>query len=72
MRRLLFFFFMFMIVYFILSKVWGLFITGKLFQPGEIKKSFQETAHTIWQGMKMFVILWLSYLVIIWVARNLF
>lgn len=57
-------------IFFLLHKALGLYFKGELFQPGAFKKSLHETGRTFWQGMKMFVILWILYLLLVYWLRN--
>ncbi len=59
-----------LIVLFALSKLLGLLLSGKLFEPGEIKASFRESAKTLWQGMQLFVVVWFLYLLLVWWVRH--
>ncbi len=52
------------------SKAFSLLIRGELFEEGAFKKSMRESGKTLWLGMKLFVILWLLYLIFIWWVRN--
>ena len=52
------------------SKAFSLLISGELFEEGAFKKSMHESGKTLWLGMKLFVILWLLYLIFIWWVRS--
>jgi hypothetical protein len=66
MRYLLFILF----AVFVVSKVINLFLAGKLFEPGALKKSFRESGRTLWQGMQLFVVVWILYLLLIYWVKH--
>jgi hypothetical protein len=66
MRYLLFL----LLALFVVSKVINLFLSGKLFEPGALKKSFRESSKTFWQGAQLFVIVWILYLLLIYWVRH--
>lgn len=55
---------------FIVSKVINLLLTGELFKPGALKKSFRESGRTLWQGMQLFVVVWILYLFLMYWVRH--
>lgn len=57
-------------ILFIASKFFQLFISGKLFEEGAIKESFRESGQTLWLGMRLFVVIWFAYLIIVWLATR--
>ncbi len=44
----------------------SLAIKGELFQPGAFKKSFREIGKTLWLAMRLFIICWILYLIVMW------
>lgn len=52
------------------SKIIQAFLSGKAFDAGALKASFRESAKTIWQGMQLFVIVWIVYLLLLWWIRH--
>lgn len=68
--RFFFYILFFGFLAFIASKFLQLLISGKLFDEGAIKESFRESGKTLWLGMRLFVILWLLYLIFIWIVRQ--
>jgi hypothetical protein len=68
--RFFFYILFFGLIAFIASKFLQLLISGKLFDEGAIKESFRESGKTLWLGMRLFVILWLLYLIFIWIVRQ--
>ena len=66
-----FFGFLFLIIVFVfVSKAFSLLLRGELFKEGAFKRSLQESGRNLWWGMKMFVVLWLLYLIFIYLVRN--
>jgi len=55
---------------FIGSKMIKLLVQGKLFDEGAFKAELRESGKTIWLGMRLFVILWLLYLLMLYFMRN--
>jgi len=68
--RMFFYLLFFVLVFLFGSKIFKLLISGELFESGALKKSLRESGKTLWWGMKMFVIVWLLYLIFIWWVRN--
>jgi len=68
--RYFFIFLFFALLAFVASRFLQLFISGKIFEEGAIKESFRESGQTLWLGMRLFVILWISYLVLVWLVRH--
>ncbi|MBN1481378.1 hypothetical protein EH223_03300 [candidate division KSB1 bacterium] len=58
------------LVAFVLSRLFHLLIQGKLFEEGAIKESFRESGATLWLGMRLFVIIWLLYLSLVWLVKR--
>ncbi len=58
------------LVVFSISKFFQLLISGKLFEEGAVKESFRESGKTLWLGMRLFVVLWFAYLIIVWLATR--
>jgi len=52
------------------SKLVQVFTSGKAFDAAALKASFRESAKTIWQGMQLFVIVWIVYLLLLWWIRH--
>ena len=52
------------------SKAMGLLLKGELFKEGAFKKSLRESGQNLWWGMKMFVVIWLLYLIFIYFVRS--
>ena len=69
MRVFISLFFVLLII-FLASKFFQLLISGKLFEEGAIKDSFRESGATLWLGMRLFVVIWIVYLLIVWLARR--
>ncbi|MFZ5515266.1 MAG: hypothetical protein ACOY90_01425 [Candidatus Zhuqueibacterota bacterium] len=63
---LLLFFFLFVIG----DRALSLAIKGQLFKPGAFKGILKDIGQQLWLGMRLFVILWLGYLIISWFIRN--
>ncbi len=59
-----------LLVFFLASKMISLLIRGKLFEEGAFKRELRESGKTLWLGMRLFVVLWLIYLLIIYFARQ--
>jgi len=59
-----------LLIFFLASKMISLLIRGKLFEEGAFKKELRESGKTLWLGMRLFVVLWLIYLLIIYFARQ--
>jgi hypothetical protein len=59
-----------LLLFMVLEKVFSLLIKGKLFEEGALKKSLQESRKTLWQGMQLFVVVWLLYLILNWLVRS--
>lgn len=55
---------------FIASRFLQLLFTGKLFEEGAIKESFRESGETLWLGMRLFVVIWILYLIFMWAIRQ--
>lgn len=61
---------LFAILAFVASRFIQLLITGKLFEEGAFKESFREGGQTLWLGMRLFVIIWICYLVLMWLVKH--
>lgn len=59
-----------LLFFIVLEKTMSLLIKGKLFEPGALRNSLQESKKTLWQGMQLFVVVWLLYLVLNWLVRS--
>lgn len=59
-----------LLILFLASKMISLLIRGKLFEEGAFKRELRESGKTLWLGMRLFVVLWLIYLLIIYFARQ--
>jgi len=68
--RYFFYVLIFVTIAFFASKFVQLFISGKLFEEGAVKESLRESGKTLWLGMRLFVVIWVIYLVFVWVVRN--
>lgn len=60
----------FLILLFIFTKATGLLLSGKLFEPGAFKASMRESLKTLWQGMQLFVVVWILYLLLMYWVRH--
>ena len=57
---------LFLLIFLIcLERVISLAVKGDLFKPGRLQQSFHEVGKTVWLGMRLFVILWILYLVLL-------
>ena len=65
MRFFVFIFFAVLLVI-VGEKALSLAIKGELFKPGAFKESFREIGKTLWLGMRLFVIVWILYLIVAW------
>lgn len=63
----LFFIFLFAVI---AEKAISLAIKGQLFREGAFRAAFHEAGKQLWLGMRLFVILWLGYLIITWIIRH--
>jgi len=67
-------FLMYILLFFFLivigDRALSLAMKGQLFKPGAFKGIFKDIGGQLWLGMRLFVILWLSYLIITWILRN--
>ena len=63
-------FILFAIFAFVASRIIPLVLNGKIFEEGAFKEAFREGGQTLWLGMRLFVILWLCYLVLMWLVRR--
>jgi len=52
------------------EKVISLAIKGQLFKENAFKQAFREAGKQLWLGMRLFVILWLGYLIITWFIQH--
>ncbi len=59
-----------LLILFLASKFINLFLSGKLFEEGAIKESFRESGQTLWLGMRLFLVIWVAYLIIVWLAKH--
>ena len=55
---------------FMVSRVISLILKGKLFKEGAFKKELKESGKTLWLGMRLFVVIWLLYLLLLHVVSN--
>ena len=55
---------------FVVSKFFQLLISGKLFEEGAIKESFRESGETLWLGMRLFLVIWFIYLIVVWAIKH--
>ena len=44
----------------------ALALKGQLSKPGTVKSVFKEMAKTLWLAMRLFVVIWIIYLIIMW------
>ncbi len=58
------------LIVFVASRFLQLLISGKLFEEGAIKESFRESGQTLWLGMRLFLVIWIVYLVFMWLVQN--
>jgi len=66
-----FFLLLFIILLFAFAqKILALLIKGKLFDAEARRASLAESGKTLWLGARMFVILWLLYLLLNWWVRR--
>ncbi|OGC10249.1 hypothetical protein A2V82_09880 [candidate division KSB1 bacterium RBG_16_48_16] len=68
--RVFFYLTFFILVVFFASRVLSLAVKGDLFKPGALKESFRDTGKNLWAGMKLFVIIWILYLIFIRLVRK--
>ena len=68
--RYFFLFLFFALFALIASRFIQLLISGKLFEEGAIKESFRESGATLWLGMRLFLIIWIIYLVTVWLIKR--
>ena len=59
-----------LLLVFLASKMVKLLVQGKLFEQGAFKAELKESGKTVWLGMRLFVILWLIYLLVIYFVRK--
>ena len=69
MRFVIYILFLFVLLY-IAERAVSLLFKGELFKPGAFKSSFGALGKDIWLGARMFVVVWLLYLVFIWWVRS--
>ena len=55
---------------FMVSRVISLILKGKLFEEGAFKKELKESGKTLWLGMRLFVVIWLLYLLLLHFVSN--
>ncbi|MBN2001285.1 hypothetical protein JW935_27320 [candidate division KSB1 bacterium] len=62
-----FFYIIFGVLLFVfLERILVLIKTGEIFKENALRDSFRKSGQTLWQGMKMFVVVWLLYLLLNW------
>lgn len=59
-----------LVMAFLASKIISLILKGKLFEEGAFKKELRESGKTLWIGMRLFVILWILYLLLLHLVSN--
>lgn len=55
---------------FMASRLISLILRGKLFEEGAFKKEIKESGKTLWLGMRLFVVIWLLYLLLLHIVSN--
>jgi ribose/xylose/arabinose/galactoside ABC-type transport system permease subunit len=69
--RLFLYFLLFLVVFVVIEKLVMVVVRGDIFKPGAFKDSFRSLGKDLWLGARMFVVLWLLYLIFIWFVRNM-
>ncbi len=64
--------YVFFIILFVIigEKIISLAINGQLFKEGSFKQAYREAGKQLWLGMRLFVILWLGYLIFTWFIQH--
>ncbi|MBN1540684.1 hypothetical protein JW992_00965 [candidate division KSB1 bacterium] len=52
-------------------KLFALAVDGKLFEPGALRSIWRAFKRDLWLGARLFVFLWLAYLVLTYLVRTL-
>ena len=68
--RFFFNFLLLIVLFIIVQKFAALLIRGKLFDGEAMRASFRESGKTLWLGARVFVVLWLLYLLLNWWVRH--
>jgi ribose/xylose/arabinose/galactoside ABC-type transport system permease subunit len=63
-------FILFAILAFVASRIIPLIFNGKIFEDGAFKEAFREGGETLWLGMRLFVIIWICYLLLMWLVKH--
>ena len=53
------------------SRVMRLAMSGQLFEPGVLRESWRDFKRDLWLGARVFVILWIAYLILTYLMRTL-
>ncbi len=54
-----------------LERVASVTLKGELFKPGALRQAFRELGKTVLLGMRLFVVLWILYLLLLyWVQHH--
>ena len=69
--RLFLYFLLFLVLFVVIEKLVMVVVRGDIFKPGAFKDSFRALGKDLWLGARMFVVLWLLYLIFIWFVRNM-
>jgi len=48
------------------ERAFALAARGELFKPGAFKETFREIGKTLWLAMRLFVVVWILYLALMW------
>ena len=59
-----------LIMAFFASRLISMILKGKLFEEGAFKKELKESGKTLWLGMRLFVVIWLLYLLLVQIVSN--
>ncbi len=72
MTKLLFLFFIVMLVFVIVERFLRSVQKGEPITVRSIKTSFRQSGKSIWQGLQLFVVIWVIYLIVsLWLrSRN--
>lgn len=58
------------IVFVLAERVFSLAAKGELFKPDALRDSFRQVGKTIWLGARLFVVIWIFYLIFLWWVRH--
>jgi hypothetical protein len=61
---------LFVAVFVIIERLFGVIVRGDLFKPGSLKTSFRELGKDLWLGARLFLVIWFIYLLINWWVRT--